>query len=141
MKELRKYSFDELDSEERIGVDAVRFRVPIGFMGELDASYLFGKDFKFEKSAFYLRSKVYLGHSDISLLALGFQENLLLGFDLSRSIGGAGFWLEAAYVIPDALAKNSTINDKNYFRSTIGIDYSLTDITYGYIEYHFFSAD
>jgi len=39
------YNFDELDAEERIGVDAIRFSVPIVFMGEFDAGYLFGEDF------------------------------------------------------------------------------------------------
>ncbi len=131
------YSFDELDSEERSGVDAVRLRIPLGFMGEFDAGYLFGEDFKFKNSAVYLRSKFYAAQTDFSFLILGFRENLLLGADMTRALGGAGFWIEAAYVIPDALKKHDKTDDKNYFRGTIGLDYSLTDRMYGFIEYHY----
>jgi len=137
---IAPYSFDELDSEERTGVDAIRFRLPIGFMGEFDAGYLFGNDFKLEESAFYLRSKFYAARTDFSFLVLGFRENLLVGFDLTRAIGGAGFWLETAYVIRDALVKGSSSNDSNYLRSTIGFDYSFGGLTYGSIEYHYNQA-
>jgi len=134
---IAPYSFDQLDSEERIGVDAIRLRIPIGFMGEFDAGYLFGEDFEAKNSAFYLRGKFYTAKTDFSLLALGFRENLLIGFDMTRAIGGAGFWFESAYVLPNALNKNISSNENNYFRSTIGFDYSLTDKTYGFIEYHY----
>ncbi|MCP5053868.1 MAG: hypothetical protein GY940_42265, partial [bacterium] len=93
------FTFNELDVEERRGVDAVRVRVPLGMMDELDMGYVFGRDFEFGESAFFLRGKFYLMKTDVSLLLLGFRENLLMGFDVSRSIGGAGFWVEAAYVL------------------------------------------
>ncbi len=134
---ITPYGFDELDSEERMGVDAIRFRAPIGFMGEFDAGYLFGEDFEFKYSAVYLRSKFYAARTDFSFLALGFKENLLIGFDLTRAIGGAGFWIEAAYVMPDALKENDKTDEDNYFRGTLGLDYSLTDRMYGFIEYHY----
>ncbi len=134
---IAPYSFDELNSEERIGVDAIRLRIPVGPMEEFDIGYLIGEDFKFNNSAFYLRGKFYAAQIDFSFLALGFKENVLLGLDLTRSIGGAGFWLETAYVFPDGLKVEDKTNEDNYFRATVGLDYSLTDRMYGFIEYHY----
>ncbi len=56
---------------------------------------------------------------------------------MTRALGGAGFWIEAAYVITDGLLKNKKTVYDNYFRGTIGLDYSLTDRMYGFIEYHY----
>lgn len=137
---IAPFSFEELDIEDRIGVDAVRVRFPLGLMSEMDAGYVFGKDFQWKKSAFFLRGKFYLAKTDASVLLLGFQQNLLLGLDIARSIEGAGFWLEVAYVLEDAFAENKTGKSKNYCRASIGLDYSFSSKTYGFIEYHFSSA-
>jgi hypothetical protein len=109
-------------------------------MGELDVGYVFGDEFKFENSAVYLRTKVYAAQSDISLLAICFRENLMFGVDLARSIGGAGFWLEAAHTFADALSEDETPGAEDYFRATVGLDYSLGENTYGFVEYHFNQA-
>jgi hypothetical protein len=139
---IAPFTFNELDTEERKGVDAVRVRIPLGMMDELDIGYIFGRDFKFERSAFFIRGKFYLLKTDFSLLLLGFRENLLLGLDIARSIGGAGFWLEAAYVLPDTFgdSEHPVIPGKNYFRASIGMDYNFSGKTYGFFEYHFNSA-
>ncbi len=146
---IAPFTFNELDTEERRGVDAVRIRIPLGMMDELDMGYVIGKDFKFENSAFFLRGKTYILKTDLSLLLLGFQENLLIGLDVTRAIGGAGFWCEAAYVITDFFNNNNkdknlystheTYN-KNYFRASIGMDYNFSSKLYGFFEYHFNSA-
>ncbi len=137
---IAPFTYEELDTEDRIGVDAVRVRIPLGFMGELDAGYVFGKDFAFKKSAFFLRGKYYLYQTDFSLLAIGFRENLLAGLNLARSIGGAGFWLEAARVFAGMLRNYGAAKKYNYFRLSTGLDYSFTGKTYGYIEFHFNGA-
>jgi hypothetical protein len=137
---LAPFAFNELDVEDRMGVDAVRVRVPMGFMGEVDAGYVFGDDFEFENSAMFLRGKFNYRHTDISLLAVGFQENLLAGFDLTRSIGGAGFWLEAGYVFVDALDSERFGGDEDYFRASLGLDYVLRNGAYLFAEYHFNQA-
>jgi hypothetical protein len=133
---IAPYSFNELDTEDRRGVDALRIRIPLGSLEEIDAGYIFGDDFKFENSAFFLRGKFYYRRTDLSLIMAGFQENLLAGFDLTRSIGGAGFWLEGGYVFIDALNGNTRKNDKDYFRTSLGFDYSLKNGTYFFVEYH-----
>ncbi len=60
-----------------------------------------------------------------------FRENKLLGLDVTRSIGGAGTWLEAAQVFADAGS------DENYFRASAGMDYSFTEDLYAWMEYHY----
>jgi hypothetical protein len=137
---LIPFTFNELDVEDRIGVDAVRLRFPIGFMAELDGGYVFGEDFEFQNSAIFMRSKFYYRRTDISLLAVGFRENLLAGLDLARSIGGAGFWFEGAYVFVGALDSDDCDCDEDYFRATTGLDYSLRDGTYLFAEYHYNQA-
>ncbi len=137
---LAPFPYNELDVEDRIGIDAIRMRYPLGFMGELDLGYVFGDDFEFENSAFFLRGKTYIKQTDVSGMLIGFRENLLLGFDITRYIGGAGFWVEAAYVFSDALSDAGVDEDKSYFRGSIGLDYSFGGGTYSYIEYHYNQA-
>jgi hypothetical protein len=45
--------------------------------------------------------------------------------------------LETAYVIPDFFRDKRNPREKNYFRASIGMDYSLNSKTYGFFEYHF----
>lgn len=134
------FTFEELDKEERIGVDAVRVRMPLSALAEFDAGYVFGKDFQFENSAFFVRNKFYVAKTDVALLLLGFRENFLAGMDVARSIGGAGFWLETAYVFADLFDVYEAGKKNNYFRGTIGLDYSFSGKTYGFIEFHFSDA-
>jgi len=137
---IAPFALQEFDKEERVGVDAVRVRIPLGFMGEIDAGYVFGRDFHFSRSAFFLRTKFYAAATDISLLLLGFRENMLIGLDVARSIGGAGFWLEGAYVAADAFPRDESAAVHDYIRMSTGLDYSFSGKTYGFIEYHFNSG-
>jgi hypothetical protein len=139
---IAPFTFNELDTEERRGVDAVRVRIPLGMMDELDLGYVPGKDFKFKNSAFYVRGKTYLLKTDAAFLLMGFRENLLIGLDVTRAIGGAGAWFEAAYVDPDFFNKDKEqfMDEKSYFRASVGMDYTFTGKLYGFFEYHFNSA-
>ncbi|NIM18871.1 MAG: hypothetical protein GTO42_02450 [Candidatus Latescibacteria bacterium] len=134
------YTFDELDVEDRIGVDAFRIRIPIGALGELDNGYIFGDEFDFDESAFFSRCKLYIARSDVTALLLGFRESFLVGVDVARSLGGAGVWIEAAHVFTGALNSNERDSGEDYFRATVGCDYSFTGKAYGFIEYHINSA-
>ena len=122
---------------DSVGIDAVRTRIPLGTLSEVDAGYVFGKHFRFENSAFYGRAKFNVRKTDVSLTAMGFRENFLAGFDLAGSVYGAGIWLESAYVFVDALGDYANGRQYDYFRLSSGIDYSFTGNTYGFIEYHF----
>ncbi len=137
---IAPYACQELDTENRIGVDAMRLRIPLGFMSEIDAGYIFGDKARFENSAVFLRNKFYLAKTDISASLVGFREHLMLGLDLARSVGGAGVWAEGAYVFNKAFSEYKRNNAYDYFRLSAGGDYSLTGRLYGFIEYHFNEA-
>ena len=136
---IAPYAYNQLDTEDRIGVDAIRVQIPIGVLGEFDAGYVFGENLAFEKSAFFLRSQLNAVETDFSISLLGLREHLMTGFDIARGIGGAGFWLEAAYVYANAFDGENR-EAENYLRASIGLDYSFGGVSYGFIEYHFSSA-
>ena len=133
------YTYDQLDTEDRIGVDAVRMRIPVGVMGEVDTGYISGANFDFDKSAVFLRTQLNAAETDFSILLLEFQRDLLIGLDIARGIGGAGFWLETAYVFTAPFDAESDVSE-NYLRTSIGFDYSFGGETYAFIEYHFNGA-
>ena len=136
---IAPYAYSQLDTEDRIGVDAIRIQIPIGVLGEFDTGYVFGENFAFEKSAFFLRSQLNAVETDFSISLLGFHEHLMAGFDIARGIAGAGFWLEAAYVYANAFDSENP-HAENYLRASIGLDYSFGGRAYGFIEYHFSGA-
>ena len=136
---IAPYTYDQLDTEDRVGVDTIRVRIPIGVMGEVDTGYIFGDAFNFDKSAVFLRTQLNAVETDFSILLLEFQRDLLVGFDIARGIGRAGFWLETAYVFTEPFDDSSDAW-KNYLRTSVGFDYSFGGETYAFIEYHFNGA-
>ncbi len=133
------YTYDQLDTEDRVGVDAVRIRIPVGILGEVDTGYIFGNRFNFDKSAIYVRTQLNAAETDFSILLLEFQKEQLIGLDITRGIGGAGFWLETAYVFVRSLDHQPN-GSNNYLRTSVGLDYSFAGETYGFIEYHYNGA-
>ncbi len=134
---LTPFSYAALDTEDRIGVDALRARLPIGFMSELDAGIVAGENFRSAKSAAYLRYKTYVAETDLAAIVVGFREHLMAGFEMTRAIGGAGAWVETAHVWPELLQPRADIRTDGYWRISVGADYSLSANTYGFIEYHY----
>ncbi len=138
---LAPFAYQELDKEERYGVDGLRLRVPLGMMSELDVGAVFGDEFHIKRSAGFVRLKGYAWQTDLCLIATAFKENLLLGLDVARAIGGAGTWIEAAYTMPNALKNDNTDNQsEEYWRASTGVDYNLADGLYGFLEYHYSGA-
>ena len=133
---LAPFRFDELDREERIGLDAVRMIYPLGMMSELDGGLILGKDAGAENSAAYIRGRAYLARTDLSATLIRYRENWLAGVDAARSVGGSGVWLEAAY--------NSVGNEKteeNFLRMVAGWDRSFFEARmYSFCEYHYNGA-
>ena len=134
---IAPYSFSNLNTEEKRGVDAVRLRMPVGSMSEIDLGYVAGDEFSYAQSALFGRTRLYAAGADISLLVMDFKENLLIGGDIARSIGGAGSWIEAAYVLPDALGSDGADAEQQYTTVSAGMDYNFGPKFYGYAEYHF----
>jgi len=137
---LAPYTYETLDTEDRVGVDAVRARMPLGFMGEVDIGWVLGQDFAFANSAGFIRAKFHVAQTDVAVMAMPYRENLMLGLDLTRPLGGAGVWLEAAHTFADALTDKDSPGATDFFRASVGGDYSLSDHTYGFAEYHFNQA-
>lgn len=129
-------SFQDINREEKVGVDAVRVKFPLGDMNELDAGYVFGPDGRFSQSAAFLRGKFALWETDFSLMLVEYQYNLLAGLSIERSLGGAGVWCEAAYTADGVLEWRKTKDDN--FRLSAGADYNFSEVNlvlFG--EYHF----
>lgn len=137
---LAPFTYEELDKEERIGVDSLRLRFPLGDLSELDAGYVFGDDLKWSRSAAFVRSRLYVSTTDVSPLILFFRRHLLIGLDLARAIRGAGWWLETGYVFADDDAYASDAGEGDYLRLSTGLDYSLSPALYGLLEYHYSDA-
>ncbi len=137
---IAPYSFSSLNTEEKRGVDAVRLRMPLGAMSEVDIGYVAGREFSVDESAAFARMRFYLAETDISVLSMDFKENLMIGFDATRSIGGAGSWIETAYVLPDAFSGTDPAAEQHYVNVSAGMDYNFGPKFYGYAEYHYNSA-
>jgi hypothetical protein len=69
-----------------------------------------------------------------------FRQNLLVGLDLARAIGGAGVWVQGAYVAPGIADASGVERGGDYFGLSAGCDYSLAANLYAYLEYDFNSA-
>ncbi|UCH84713.1 MAG: hypothetical protein JSW50_03185 [Candidatus Latescibacterota bacterium] len=134
---LAPFQYSELDTEDRIGIDAARLRAPLGALGEFDVGYVAGENFETTESAFFARGKTYAAATDLAALVLGFREHLMVGADVTRAIGGAGSWLEAAYVFAYALSGDRKGTDEDYLRLSVGLDYSFPNNIYTYVEYHY----
>lgn len=137
---LTPISYQTLDKEERVGIDTVRMNYSLGALSLLDIGYVLGHKMDFSESAVFTRLKTNVWATDVSVMLMNFQENLMAGIDLSRSIGKASSWLESAYVVPKFFNNDEKGNLKNYLRTTIGVDYKLTEAIYSYIEYHYNGA-
>jgi len=130
--------YGTLDTEYRVGVDAVRSVAPVGMMSELDAGYVFGKDAYFSNSGCWLRGRFYVLQTDATLLAASFRENLMVGGSLNRSIGDGTGWVECAFVSTGFFSENS--DEGTCFSLSTGYDRSwLNAALYGFLEYHFSS--
>ena len=129
---LLPYSFQQLNVEYRIGVDAVRAQIPISQMGELDFGVVVGEKFRADKSAAFARIKASLAETDIVGMAMVFSDAKLLGGGLQRGIWQLGYNLDFAQVWVDG--------DERYFRLSQGLDYTFASGLTLFAEYHFNGA-
>ena len=137
---IAPFQYGTLDTEYRVGVDAVRAVFPTGMLSEVDTGWLFGRDADPALSGGWLRGRFYVLRSDVTLLAGFFRENLIFGGSVNRAIGGATGWIEAAAVSTDALSEGSAERGTSWSLSA-GWERSWFQATLSaYIEYHFNSA-
>jgi hypothetical protein len=140
---IAPFLYTEIDTEDRIGVDAARLRIATGSLGELDLGYVAGEDFQWAESAAFLRGRFSTLKTDVALLFMAFRENALVGLDVARSVGDAGAWCEAGYVWAGVLNDTSSVgNGMDYGRVSIGADYNFNigNGLYAFLEYHYNGA-
>ncbi len=127
------FTFDSLNTEERIGVDALRIIYPIGPLSEIEGGIIFSHNFAVKSSAFFLKGRTNVHNNDITSTLTHFHKNTLLGIDLQGPLFLAGYWFEAAYTFAEQ-------SGDDYLRLSCGLDYTITDATYLYGEYHYNGA-
>jgi hypothetical protein len=119
-----------LNTEYRIGIDAIRYQKPLGQLSEIDVGVVFGEDGKAENSAAFLQYQTNVSGSDYQVTAIRFAEQNLLGFGIQSSVGDFGTWLEFAAVQGDV----------DYNRASIGTDYAISENLFFMVEYHYNGA-
>ncbi len=124
------YDVRALNTEYRIGVDAVRFQRPVGDLGVFDIGVILGNDGKSETSAGFMQYLNNYSGSDYQLTLMRFANQNLLGAGVQSALGVLGFWLEAAHVS----------GDDDYTRLSTGIDYAFNERVFGMLEYHYNGA-
>ncbi|MCK5036703.1 MAG: hypothetical protein KAS73_12490, partial [Candidatus Sabulitectum sp.] len=127
---IAPFPYGAINTDYRVGVDAIRAVYPIGMMSEIESGFVFGDKAEVEQNGYWLRTRLYALNTDISILAAGFRKNKQLGASLNRAIGGSVGWIESAVTKPE--------NEDSYWRLSTGLERSFYNSTfYGFIEYHF----
>jgi len=137
---LAPFSYRELDREERAGIDALRLRLPLGSLSEVDLGLVAGDHAQLADSAAFARVKASLLGLELVALGTAFQGNLLFGLDCSGELSGAGLWFETAYTLAGTLEEGQ--DEEDYLRLSLGADYNvaLRSGLYLALEYHYNGA-
>lgn len=130
------FGYTQLDTENRIGVDAIRVRVPTGPLSEFDIGYIAGSNFEADSSTLFARYSLNISGADVSGIGMRVGDHAVAGIDLVRSLGGAGIWIEAAYLNINHFKDEDTVGS-SYTRVSAGLDYSFSSVWYTFLEYHY----
>lgn len=117
-----------LNTEERKGVDAIRFRIAIGDMGEAEVAGLFGEEFKDQNSALFLRYIHFLDEIELSPIIGRYKSALTIGFDFLMTIKGANLYFETLASSPQ--------REDDFLRTTAGFELQLSEFSFLAFEYH-----
>jgi hypothetical protein len=121
-----------LDTEYRIGVDAIRFQGSLGDLTEYDLGIVIGRNGDHKDSALYARAKTSIHGNDIEGVVIARDEMTLVGGGIERALGNLGFWAEVAY--------SDVKVGKDYTRFSTGLDKAFGENIFTMIEYHYSSA-
>lgn len=133
------FAVQTLDRENRRGVDGVRMRIPFLDMNEVDIGWVFGEHADLKQSSGFVRTHLYFLKTDVTLILNYFKTNLMTGVSMTRSLGGAGIWFEAAYTAAGVFDDRKTGDD--FVGITSGFDYQFSKRNfYMFLEYHYNSA-
>jgi len=135
---IAPFNYGAIDKEYSSGVDAAIARVSFGGMSSVSGGVIAGNKANSNESAAFVKAEIPVPEGMVSLLGSIFSGNMLAGFDLQRSMKGAGFWLETAYV-RTSISMPSAVREE-YSRLSTGLDYSFGHGFYGLAEYHYNGA-
>ena len=133
---LAPFAFNTWDTEDRRGVDALRLQIPLGALSGLDLGLVAGHNKFWNEGARYVRGRFRLGRMDTEILVMDLRQNLLLGLNLTGSLGGAGAWLDLAWVDEGFWDRTKTGATASYARLSCGLDTRFSDQLYGFVELH-----
>lgn len=127
---IAPFPYGTINTDYRVGVDAIRAVYPTGMMSRIESGWVFGDKAEVEKSGYWFRTRLYALNTDISILAAEFRENKLIGASLNRAIGGSIGWVESAVTKPE--------EEDTYWCLSTGLERSFRNSTlYGFMEYHY----
>jgi len=130
------FSPDEIDRDEKPGVDAVRLTVTfagdtfIDLVAEpldLDDSYSADSD-----STCAMRVQTHVGEYDVALCGGYVASDYVAGCDFAGYLGDAGFRGEALYTWTDGQAV------EDYLRGTLGVDYGFQGMGQPYVAVEYY---
>ncbi len=120
----------DIEKDEKIGVDAVNVELyPKPFML---INFIYAPYENKDKQGFGLRLGGKIKDYDIFLIGSEVKKDRVLGFGFDGYLMEAGFRGELTYTYKD--------NHDHFFRSSVGLDHSITPKLYGLIEY-FYNGD
>jgi len=118
-------AYTSLEREERAGVDAISYEMPLSALSSLNLVY----SQRPSLSTWGGRLHTHIGATDCSLLGVKNGENYMLGFDFAGQILSAGIHGEAAFT--------RSVMDADYAQVVIGCDYTFPNSLYCLMElYH-----
>ena len=119
-----------LNTEYRVGVDAIRLQRPLGMLSELDMGLILGPDADPDQSAAYVQLLVNVAGHDLSMTTAQFSDHKLLGVGTQTAVGQLGVWFEFAVV--------SGVD--SYHRLSTGFDYAFNENWFLMVEAHYNSS-
>ncbi|MCM2324065.1 MAG: hypothetical protein NDJ90_12465 [Oligoflexia bacterium] len=131
---LLPFSFSQVSVEYRIGVDAVRFQLPLSQLAELDLGLVIGEGAQARESAAFARVQLNLFETDFVLQAMSFSGARLFGGGVQTGLLELGYGLDFAFV--EAGGRSA----QDYFRLSTGLDYKFESDVMAFLEYHFNGA-
>ena len=125
---IAPFPYGTIDTDYRVGVDAVRAVYPVGMLSEVESGAVFGRGLK--NNGLWVRGRFYALETDLTAVGAFFKGTSLAGGSLNRTLGGAVVWAEGAWSRHES--------GTSWWNLSSGVERSfLQSRLYGYTEYHF----
>ncbi len=137
----------EIDKEEKIGVDAAVFEIPLGGFSGLSLVFVPSRNINDASYAFRIYTNVF--DYDFSVMAGRFRDKEVFGFDFAGQIKDLAVFGELAYFIEDTIDEylvldplspfgfSSKRSKKEYLRASIGAQYIFPNTFSVTLEYYY----